>query len=204
MSIAVDYSVIDHLYRIQVGAGGVVERDGLVRLHNAAVARKIQLWGAEITFVEMIRGIQKLEGHDDRRTFAEAKDAAKRALMDTMGVRILAYPCGKCDDEYSLCDGSLRCAGDDWAEANVLEERLRCIPGVDEGDARQLVSFAYPAEVRVDGPVVHPKLDWFVATDRPMVTGVRSAIAGQRLPELAHIRFGFVTDLAAAMESAAA
>lgn len=204
MSIAVDYSVIDHLHRIQTGSGGVSHREALTRLYDAAVGGQVQLWGAEITFVEMIQGVNKLDDSDVRRAAVEAKDAAKRALMTAMGIRILAYPCGKYDDEYSLCDLSLRCAGDCWDEANALEERLRCIRGIDQGDARQLVSCAYPSEADVDRPEVHPKLDWFVAVDRKMIAAVHREIAAQRLPELAHIRFGFVTDFAAALEAAAA
>lgn len=204
LSVAVDYSVIDHLHRIQSGFGGASDRDALTKVRDAAIAGQLQLWGAEITFVEMIQGVEKLDRSDVRRAAAEARDAAKRALMTTMGMRILAYPCGKYDDEYSLCDLSLRCAGDDWDEANALEERLRRIPGVDEGDARQLVSCAYPAEADCEGSAVRPTLDWFVAADRKMIAAIRRETAAQRLPELARIRFGFMTDLAVALEATAA
>jgi hypothetical protein len=202
LSIAVDYSVIDHLQRVQAGFGGALHHDALLRVHGAAVVGDVQLWAAEITLVEMTLGIKNLDGRDDRRLVAAANDSAKRALMSAMRMRILAYPCGKCDDQYSLCDGSLRCAGEDWDDANGLEERLRRVPGIDEGDARQLVSCAFPADA--DAPPGEPKLDWFVAADRRMIASVKAEIAAQRLPELAHIRFGLVTDIAAGLEAAAA
>lgn len=74
-----------------------------------------------------------------------------------------------------------------------LEKRLRAVRGISEGDARQVVSCAYPFD-GVDTQV-QPILDWFVAEDRALIGALNGAQATGAFPELGHLQFGTVRDL---------
>lgn len=196
LSIALDYSVIDHLHRVATGSYKGADAIPLLRLRAAAETGMVETWGAEITFVEMLLGVRKVAEREEALRTATAKDVAKRAIMQEMRVRRLGYPASRCDDGYSLLGYSMRCAGPHATEAIVLEERLRRIPGVSEGDARQLVSCAYPFDG--DTLTFSCHLDWFVSEDGRLVRAINSALATGEFSELAHLRFGTVRDLVAA------
>jgi hypothetical protein len=123
LSVVLDYSVIDHLQRIEAGSYGGRNKDALQRLRVAAEAGRVEIWGSEITFVEMIRGIENLAGREERKKIVAIKDEAKRVIMDKMGVRRLGYPCSRCDDAFSRLDVSFRCAGPNTDQAMLLESK---------------------------------------------------------------------------------
>lgn len=199
LSIVVDYSVIDHLHRIEAGLYQGAHAAPLLQLRAAAETGAIEAWGAEITFVEMFLGIQNVSDQDEAARFAMAKDLAKRAIMRQMLVRRLGYPCSRCDDEYSLIGLTMRCAGTNTDAAIRLEDRLRKIAGVSEGDARQLASCAYPFDG--DSLSFDCALHWFVTEDRRLVRAIAAAVSAGTLPELAHLRFGSSADVVAAHQA---
>lgn len=104
LSVAIDYSVLDHLQRSQSGSYAGSNKEFLARLHSAASKRKIQIWMSEICFVEALHGLENIVGDEDKRAHAKAKDAQKWAIAKEMGTRKLGYPCSKCDDTYSRVD----------------------------------------------------------------------------------------------------
>jgi hypothetical protein len=196
LAIVLDYSVLDHLQRIDAGTYRGGNEAALRRLRDGAVNRRVEVWISEITPVEMLHGLEKLAGDAPKRRTAGEKDAAKLAIAASMFARTLGYPCSKLDDTYSRIGMSFRCAGPDAGRANALEARLLQVPGVSPGDARQLVSCAFP----FDGVAVefHPRLDWFVAEDGPLIKALHAAMAAGSLPELAHLRCGSARDIVAA------
>jgi hypothetical protein len=195
LNVALDYSVLDHLQRIETGTYRGLHRSALERLRDAASAGRIVVWISEICYVEMLHGIEHLPHDAAKRRDAEQKDAKKRAIAERMGARILGYPCSKFDDTYSRWDLSFRFAGPDSESASALEERLEALRGISRGDARHLVSCAYPFDG--DAAEYHPRLDWFVSEDHDLLEAVTSEIHQGRLPELADIRFGTSEDFAA-------
>jgi hypothetical protein len=194
-SIALDLSVLDHMYRIQAGTYTGVHYEALVRLRAAAEARQIAVWISEISPVEMLQGIEKIAPDTLKQSAAIMRDQEKDAIAASMGARTLGYPCSKLSDSYSRLGMSFRLAGPDSAKADELEQRLLGIDGVSAGDARQLVCCAFPFDGRnVD---YHPRLHWFVAEDARLIAALnREALAG-RLPELQHLRFGGGADFVA-------
>ena len=195
LALALDYSVVDHLHRISMGAYPGADAAPLLRLRIAAETGVVETWGAEITFVEMFLGIQKVSEREEALRTARAKDEAKQGIMREMRVRRLGYPGSRCGDKYSLLGYSMRCAGPDTGAAILLEERLRRTPGVSEGDARQLVSCAYPFDG--DSLTFGCHLDWFVTEDARLVRAIKAASPAGAFPELERLRIGTAADVVA-------
>ncbi len=196
LGVFLDLSVLDHLQRIEAGAYVGGNEDALRRLRVCAENRRVDTWISEITFVEMLHGLENLAGREQQRQAAAGKDAAKQAILASMSVRTLAYPCSRFDDTYSRWDLSFRFAGPDTERATQLETRLLQLHGVSAGDARQLVSCAFPTDG--DQGALHPDLDWFVAEDRRLIVAVNAAMSSGQFSELAHLRCGSTNDLVAA------
>lgn len=196
LAVALDYSVLDHLQKLQAGTYNGTRADALGRIRAAGESRRIDVWIAEITPVEMLHGIEKVASDDPKRTRALARDAEKAAIAAAMGARTLGYPCSKFDDTYSRLSMSFRFAGPDTHLAEALEQRLLSIRGVSPGDARQLVSCAFP----FDGAQIdfHPRLDCFVAEDVTLVRVLRAVVVAGNLPELRHLIFGTSEEIVAA------
>lgn len=193
LMIALDYNVLDHLERIKRGVDVGSEKDALLRLRASAEGHRIIVWLSEITRVEMLHGQENVQDDEEKLVTVVGKDAAKEAMAERMFARWLMYPCGRCDDTYSRVGLSLRCAGPEFAAARDLEQRLEDIDGVSPGDARQLVSCAFPSDT--DEAAFCPTLDWFVSQDRRLIKALRAAVAAGRLAELEHIRFGSAREL---------
>jgi len=187
-SVAVDYSVIDHLYRIETGTYKGANAIALGRFRRAAEGGNIVVWVAEITPVEMLQGREKVMQSPETLEWVSAKDERKVEICRSMNARYLAYPCSKLDDTYSRLGMSFRLAGPESHAANAFEERLLTIPDVSPGDARQLTSCAFPVAVDALNSVV--KIQWFVAEDALLIAALRQA----RLPELAHVSIGSSSD----------
>lgn len=147
LSVTLDYSVLDHLHRIQAGTYTGAHREPLRRIRTAAESRRIVVWMSEITPVEMLHGIEKIKSNDLKRSNASARDQEKSAIAAAMGARTLGYPCSKLDDTYSRLDMSFRLAGPDSHLADVLERKLLSILGVSPGDARSLCLALSPSTV---------------------------------------------------------
>ncbi|MDC3954757.1 hypothetical protein [Polyangium jinanense] len=161
-----DYPVIDHLLRIDDGRYLGKHQAALLELRSRARAAEISLWMSEIVQVEMAHGQQNPRLTPEKRTRAEANDARKITIATDMGVRWLAYPCAKTNDEYTLLDISFRCAGFEWNEANTLEGELEQIKGISKGDARHLVSWIFGCDTAALD--FHPTLNCFVSEDEPL------------------------------------
>lgn len=188
-SVAIDYSVLDHLRRLQYGTYAGSNEEFLARLYEAASKGRVQIWMSEICFVEALHGLENLVGDEAKRAAAEVKDTQKWAIAKEMGTRKLGYPCSKLDDTYSRLGLSFRCAGPKSKEANLLEARLLRVDGVSPGDARQLVSCAYP----FDGEATEwyePAIDWFLAEDKRLVAALDDAAREGDFPELRKLCFG--------------
>ena len=199
LAVALDYSVLDHLQRIQAGTYTGVRAASLSRIRAAGESRRVEVWIAEITPVEMLHGIEKIAADDAKRTQAVARDKTKEAIAMAMGAKTLAYPCSKLDDTYSRLGMSFRLGGPDSHLADALERRLLSIKGVSAGDARQLVSCAFPTDgTKVD---FHPRLDCFVAEDIELVRALRNEVAAGNLPELGHLSIGTADEIVAAHAS---
>ena len=112
-----------------------------------------------------------------------------------MGARTLGYPCSKLGDTYSRLGMSFGLAGPDCHLPDALERKLLAIPGVSPGDARQLVSCAFP----FDGAQVdhHPQLHWFIAEDSALIRALKQEIVAGHLPELRQLAVGSTADLVA-------
>jgi len=199
LAVALDYSVLDHLQRIQDGTYTSTRAGALRRIRAAGESRRIDVWIAEITPVEMLHGIEKIAADDAKRARAAARDRTKEAIATAMGARTLAYPCSKLDDTYSRLGMSFRFAGPDSHLADALERRLLSIKGVSAGDARQLVSCAFPS----DGAEVgfHPRLDCFVAEDLDLVRTLKAEVGAGNLPELRHLSMGTSEEIVAVHSS---
>ena len=192
-SVVLDYSVLDHLQRIEAGSYVGTNKEGLRKLYYAGTERRIVVWISEISDVEMLHGIENLTDRMKREQ-ANRKDDYKRKMAHEMGAKRLGYPCSKFDDPYSRWDVSFRFAGPNSESASFLENKLEQVKGISRGDARQLVSCAYP----FDGDNVDftPHLDWFVSEDQALVRSVRAEIRSGRLFELESIRFGTAKEFA--------
>lgn len=194
MAIALDYSVLDHLQRIHAGNYNGRSREPLERIRAAATGRLVEIWITEITLVEMVHGIETADART--RIRALASDAEKQTIAEAMFARKLGYPCSRTDDTYSRLDISFRPDCPDWARAYSLERRLLAISGVSPGDARQLVSCAFPLDsVR---PGFSPQLDWLVAEDNRLIKAVIREVNAGNLPELADLKFGTSEDVVVA------
>lgn len=199
LAVTLDYSALDHLQRIQDGTYTGTRADALRRIRAAGESRRIDVWIAEITPVEMLHGIEKIAADDAKRAQAAARDKTKGAIARAMGARALAYPCSKLDDTYSRLNMSFRLAGPDSHFADALERRLLSIKGVSAGDARQLVSCAFPTDgAKID---FHPKLDCFVAEDLDLVRALKAEVAAGNLLELCHLSIGTSEEIVAAHPS---
>lgn len=196
LSVALDNSVLDHLHRVQAGTYAGAHAEPLRRIRAAAESRRILVWISEVTSVEMLHGIEKIASNDLKRSNAAARDQEKSAIAAAMGARTLGYPCSKLGDTYSRLGMSFRLAGPDSHLADTLERTLLSIPGVSPGDARQLVSCAFP----FDGAQVehHPQLHWFVAEDTALIRALTQEIVAGHLPELRQLAVGSAADLVAA------
>lgn len=185
-NVVLDYSILDHLYRIRVDnyKGGNARQ--LKKLYATAIARKVSIWLTEITRIEMIHGIENLED-DENKSAAQRRDNGKLAIADEMHSRTLGYPCSRFDDTYSRWDVSFRFAGPNWENADALLRTLESIEGVSTGDAHQLVCCAYP----FDGDQIDsiPDLSWFISEDRKLVRAIHQQIGLGKLPELKGIQF---------------
>jgi hypothetical protein len=197
--VALDYSVLDHLQRIQGGTYSGIRAEALRRIRAAGEGRRLEVWIAEITPVEMLHGIENIAADEAKRTQAAARDKAKEAIATAMGSRTLAYPCSKLGDRYSRLSMSFRLAGPDSHLAEAFERRLLSIKGVSAGDARQLVSCAFPT----DGTDVgfHPQIDCFVAEDVTLVRALQGEVAAGNLSELRHLSIGTSDEIVAAHSS---
>src|SRR5687767_12763313 len=82
--IVLDYSVLDHLYRLQVGTYKGPYAHALTRLRTAAEDRRIEVWLCEITPVEMLQGLERLAGSGTAQTVASNRDAEKIAISKAM------------------------------------------------------------------------------------------------------------------------
>jgi hypothetical protein len=188
LAVTLDYSVLDHLQRIEDGTYSGAHADALLRIRTAAERRRIDVWISEITPVEMLHGLEKLATDDARRARAVARDQTKEAIATAMGARTLAYPCSKFGDTYSRLGMSFRFAGPGSGLADAFERKLLSIEGVSAGDARHLVSCAFPTDgTNVD---FHPRLDCFVTEDFDLIRGLRAEVAAGNLPELWHLSIG--------------
>ncbi|MBI3779832.1 MAG: hypothetical protein HY278_02045 [candidate division NC10 bacterium] len=195
LAVALDYSVLDHLQRVQDGTYNGTRAEALRRIRAAGEGQRIDVWIAEITPVEMLHGIEKVATDDAKRARAAARDTEKEAIAAAMYARILGYPCSKLDDTYSRLGMSFRLAGPDTHLAEALERRLLSIKGVSAGDARQLVSCAFPFDgVQID---FHPRLDCFVAEDVDLIRALIAEVAAENLPELRHLTFGTSEEIVA-------
>ena len=199
LAVALDYSVLDHLQRIRDGSCGGLQADALRTIQAAGESRRIDVWIAEITPVEMLHGIEKVAADDAKRARATARDNNKEAIAAAMGAWTLAYPCSKLGDTYSRLGMSFRPGGPDCHLADALERRLLSIDGVSAGDARQLVSFAFPTDgTQVD---FHPGLDCFVTEDVGLVRALRVEVAAGKLAEISHLSIGTSKEIVAARSS---
>ncbi len=199
LAVALDYSVLDHLQRVQDGTYAGIRAGALRRIRAAGESRRVEVWIAEITPVEMLHGIEKIAADDAKSAQAAARDKTKEAIAMAMGAKILAYPCSKLDDTYSRLSMSFRLGGPDSHLADALERRLLSIKGVSAGDARQLVSCAFPTDgTKVD---FHPRLDCFVAEDIDLVRALRNEVAAGNLQELCHLSIGTSDKIVAAHAS---
>lgn len=187
-SVALDYSVIDHLYRLEKGVYNGANAPALLRLRNAAETGEVSAWLAEITPVEMLLGRENVMESPETSLRVEGKDERKLEICREMNARFLAYPCSKLDDTYSRLGMSFRLAGPESHAANAFEERLLRISGVSAGDARQVTSCAFPtAADDLDAAV---KIHWFVAEDAGLIKALRLTAP----PELAHLSVGSSSD----------
>ena len=188
LAVTLDYSVLDHLQRIEDGTYTGARADTLLRIRAAGKSRRIDVWMSEITPVEMLHGLEKLATDDAKRARAMARDKTKETIATGMGARTLAYPCSKFGDTYSRLGISFRFAGPDSHLADAFERKLLSIKGVSAGDARHLVSCAFPTDgTNVD---FHPRLDCFVAEDVDLIRGLRAEVAAGNLRELRHLSIG--------------
>jgi hypothetical protein len=185
-----DYSVIDHLHRLAVGNYAGAHAAALHLLEAGAATGKYELWMAEITEVEMIIGRENPRIGPDRVAEFIRKDNEKLDIAEKLGVRWLAYPCSKTDDQYSRLDVSFRPDGS--TVAALLEARLEVIVGVSVGDARQVVSLVHGFDnARVS---FRPLIQWFVTEDTPLRNALLREVATGQLSELAHFRICTVTE----------
>jgi hypothetical protein len=196
LGVVLDYSVLDHLGRIQDGSYAGQHTAALSRLRHAAELASVVVWMAEITPVEMIHGIEKVHNQPAKHQTASERDARKVAVARAMNACRLGYPCSKIGDTYSRIGLSFRLAGEKTHLANALEKRLGAVKDVSAGDARQLVCCAFA----FDGSDTsfHPRLDWFVSEDERLVRAVRTEQGAGRLPELLQLRIGSASELASA------
>jgi hypothetical protein len=195
MQIVLDLCVIDHLQKVDAGTYRGKAEAALRKLRAAAEGSAVGVWICEISLVEMLHGIEKLAADSAdpaKQAHARNNDTAKQLILKNMSARRLGYPCSKYDDDFSRLDISLRYAGPDLENAEVLESQLLTIAGVSRGDARQLVSCAYPFDGEDVG--LHPRLDWFVTEDGALLAAIRSLAAGQ-FPTLHRLRYGTASDL---------
>ncbi|HNT28123.1 MAG TPA: hypothetical protein PKH10_08090 [bacterium] len=187
-SIFLDYSVIDHLFRIQEGSYNGPHSSALQSLRYLAEKRGIDVWISEITPVEMLLGTEKIELDAKKKEYVAKKDKAKLSILKSMGVRTLGYPCSKFDDDYSRLDLSFRLAEEESGIADEVEKQLLTIPGVSCGDARQVVSCAFPFDS--EKTEIHPRIEWFVAEDLRLIKAINGQIKSGKLGEIAHLKFG--------------
>jgi hypothetical protein len=172
LSAFLDYPVIDHLLRIDEGRYAGKHQQALAQLRLFARDQKLRLWMSEIARVEMAHGQQNPRLTNKQRTRALENDTRKAAIAADLGVRWLAYPCAKMDDEYSLLDLSFRFGGREWEDADALERELVQLTGVSKGDARHIVSWVFGWEDDTAEP--KPNITWFVSEDELL----RNALAG--------------------------
>jgi len=183
LSIYLDLSVIDHLQRIQQSMMEYIgpRRIALQRIRASAERHCVETWISEITHVEMLHGIENVSDDEVKRQEANSKDQEKLIIAKSMFAQILGYPCSKTDDPYSRLDLSFRPDGEEYAD--LLEKRLRNIPGISLGDACHLVCCAFP--FNSVSPSILPKIDWFIAEDERLIKAVNAQIDARVLPELA-------------------
>lgn len=192
LSIALDTTVLDHLYRIEAGTYKGSSASSLGRLFSAATEGRILVWVSEIADVEMLHGIEPITDLSKAEVIA-AKDVAKRCIGRKMKASVLGYPCARLGDTYSRLGVSFHLACADSKMAGAFEQRVLDLAGVSPGDARQLVSCAFPFDG--EKPEQKPRIDWFVAEDRRLIAAMNDELNRQLLPELASVRFGTADDL---------
>lgn len=185
-----DYSVLDHMHRIDVGTyigtyKGTSAAE-LTALRQAAVAGDIEVWMSRITSVEMVIGLENPTLTSTKLAAANQNDTDKRAIANLMHVRWLTYPASRSDDwgkdstGYSRIDLTLSSVDPDWPKAKALEDQL--LLGVaKKGDAQQVVSCVY-GKAEDDGR--RPAIRYFVSEDGPLIRTLQGAQAANAVGKL--------------------
>lgn len=200
IAVFLDYSVLDHLFRLNTSRGKGLPGMALTNLKRRAETHEIVPWMSEITKVEMLLGIENDQIAAAKRAKCEEADHAKLKIAESMGVQWLAYPCSKFDDKYSRVDLSFRCSGPDWLAARALEESLGDLPGIRrKGDPRQIVSCLLGRDTKdLDR---RPDIRWFIAEDADLVTALRELQVDGGIVELVGLQIGTSVDFAAGFET---
>lgn len=200
IAVFLDYSVLDHLFRLKTSRGEGLHGMDLTNLKRRAETHEIVPWMSEITKVEMLLGIQNEQIPVAKRAQCEEADHAKLRIAESMGVQWLTYPCSKFEDKYSRLDLSFRCAGPDWPAARALEESLTKERGIGpKGDPRQIVSCLLGRDTLNLGR--RPDIRWFIAEDGDLVTVLRKLQIDKGIIELVGLQIGTSVDFAAGFES---
>jgi hypothetical protein len=165
--VFLDYSVIDHLWRLDNGCYVGKHGEALATLRQKATGGELALWMSEISEVEMVQGQHNPKLTSDKQSYVREKDRGKLLIAASMGVRWLTYPCSKLNDGYSITDLSFRTASPSWKEANDLERILEQIPGVSRGDARQIASWLFGSHAE---DIDHrPLIPTFLSEDKDLI-----------------------------------
>lgn len=195
--VFLDYSVIDHIQRVNTQMYKGKHEDALGSFKAFAVMKKYELWMADITRVEMIIGRENVSINNLKFLDIVKKDEEKVEIIETLGVRWLSYPASKLDDEYSRLDETFRLEWEsNWDISSAFERRLEKFKGVSIGDARQIVSMVHGfdrSEKRI-----WPTITWFVSEDAQLCTALRREVKAGQLPELVDVCVGSVSQFVSA------
>lgn len=185
MNVFVDYSILDHLLRVQDGRYTGQYAKILSKIKEHAKKANVQYYVAENSRVEGVIGIQRSLASKEQKQKYKTRDKEKVHIANEMNAIRVPYPCSKTNDEYSLLDLSFRCAGQFWKDANDFENVLLKVEGMSTGDARQIVSMVYGIKEAES----IARIDYFLAKDDDLIKGINSEKACGKLRELENIEF---------------
>lgn len=193
-----DYQVIDHLQRIADGRYAGMNSSALHHFSELAKTARFELWMARITSVEMLIGLENPKADAVKVAIATKRDKEKLRIAECLGVRWLEYPCARVDDRYSRVDMTF--APDGSTTATDFEGWLEALPGVSEGDARQIVSLTHGHALN-DNVSYSPIIKWFLTEDGPLQRSLNSLIGSGRVPELARFKICSVREFIEAVHA---
>lgn len=181
-----DYSVLDHIHRVDAERYSGQSATALMALRQAAAVGGIEIWMSRVTSVEMVIGLETPNLSQAKLATASQNDKDKYIIASSMHIRWLTYPANRSDDNYSRVSLTLGSDGLlDWEKAKALENKLALLGVSKKGDAQQVVACVYG---RSEDDGRQPVVRWLLSEDGKLRKALNRALAANALGELARIK----------------